>query len=326
MIDPRLEISIGVVAVGTVIFLSSGVAVGRFLNDRIAQYHARKLVRYTVGALSLIALATTWHAFAGRAAEILGFATAGIAFAMQEVIGALAGWFNIVSGRIFEIGDRIEMGGVRGDVIDITLLRTKVMEIGDPADVDAWVKGRQPTGRIVAISNKATFTNPVYNFSAMFDFVWEEITIPVAYRSDYTVAEEILLDEARRVSSTEAADQAIQRVARRHPVPKADVQPRVFVQATSNYAQLSVRFVIPVRASRAVQDAMTRRILARFQEAGVEIGSSTSEVTVFQPPTANGGTNAGANGAADADSGAAPGVTDAVAGAAAAAASDPEAQ
>src|SRR5579872_6844198 len=286
MIDPRLEASIVIVVSGVGIFAASGVVVRRALHDRIAQYHARKLVRYVASILGVVALAATWHAFAGRAGEILGFATAGIAFAMQEVIGALAGWFNIVSGRIFEIGDRIEMGGVRGDVLDITLLRTKVMEIGDPADEDAWVRGRQPTGRLVAISNKATFTDPVYNFSAMFDFVWEEIHLPIAYRSDYGVAEEILLDEARRVSSTEAAQQAIQRLARRHPVPKADVQPRVFVQATSNYAELSVRFVIPVRASRAVKDAMTRRILARLREAGVEIGSTTSEVTVFRPPGA----------------------------------------
>lgn len=281
MIDPRVEVSIAVAVAATVVFLGSGIVLGRFLHDRIAQYHARKLVRYAVAFLAIVVLAATWHAFAGRVGEILGFATAGIAFAMQEVIGALAGWFNIVSGRIFEIGDRIEMGGVRGDVIDITLLRTKVMEIGDPTGEDTWVKGRQPTGRIVALSNKTTFTNPVYNFSAMFDFVWEEITIPVAYRSDYTVAEEILLDEARRVSTTEGAEQAIQRLSRRHPVPKADVQPRVFVQATSNFAQLSVRFVIPVRASRAVKDAVTRRILERFHESGVEIGSSTTEVTVF---------------------------------------------
>jgi small-conductance mechanosensitive channel len=106
----------------------------------------------------------------------------------------------------------------------------------------------------------------------MFDFVWDEIAVPVAYRSDYTVAERIMIDEAKNVSSTGGAREALRRMSRRHPIPKADIEPLVFIQATSNYARLSVRFIIPVRMSRAVKDAMTRRILERFHEAGIEVG------------------------------------------------------
>ena len=70
-----------------------------------------------------------WRPFAGRIAVILGFATAGLAFAMQEVIGALAGWISILTGRHFRVGDRIQMGGVRGDVLDLSPLRTKILEV-----------------------------------------------------------------------------------------------------------------------------------------------------------------------------------------------------
>jgi small-conductance mechanosensitive channel len=125
----------------------------------------------------------------------------------------------------------------------------------------------------------------------MFDFVWDEIAVPVAYRSDYTVAERIMIDEAKNVSSTGGAREALRRMSRRHPIPKADIEPLVFIQATSNYARLSVRFIIPVRMSRAVKDAMTRRILERFHEAGIEVGSSTSEVTLFPPPAGTGAGN-----------------------------------
>lgn len=102
---------------------------------------------------------------------------------MQGAIGALAGWVN-VSGRIFRVGDRIQMGGVQGDVIDLTPLRIKILEIGSAAEDASWVKGRQYTGRIVAVSDKATFTEPVYNYSSVFEFIWEELTVPIAYRSD----------------------------------------------------------------------------------------------------------------------------------------------
>jgi hypothetical protein len=119
-----------------------------------------KMARYAVAFVAVVILCVVWHAFAGRIGVVLGIAVAGLAFAMQEVIGAVAGWFNIVSGRVFRVGDRIQMGGVRGDVIDITPLRTKVMEIGGSVEDASWVRGRQFTGRIVAISNKMTFTEP----------------------------------------------------------------------------------------------------------------------------------------------------------------------
>lgn len=74
--------------------------------------------------MALIAIAIVWRAFAGRAGIVLGFAAAGLAFAMQEVVGAVAGSFNIISGRSYRVGDRVQVGGVRGDVIDITPLRS----------------------------------------------------------------------------------------------------------------------------------------------------------------------------------------------------------
>lgn len=280
----RLVSSVVVVAAGVVLASLAGRLLARRASDPYSRYYARKGSRYAVAVVVLIALAVVWQAFAGRLGVVLGLATAGVAFAMQEVIGALAGWFNIVSGRIFRVGDRIEMGGVRGDVIDLTPLRTKVLEIGTPGDDQSWVKGRQFTGRIVAISNKATFTEPVFNYSAVFDFIWEELTLPVAHGSDWPEAERILADEARRVSASEGARRAIDQMAERYPVPRAEVEPRVFARATDDYLELAARFVVPVRTARSAKDDLTRRVLERFHQAGIEIASTTQEVTVRNAP------------------------------------------
>ncbi len=199
---------------------------------------------------------------------------------MQEVIGALAGWVNIVSGRIFRVGDRIQMGGVQGDVIDLTPLRTKILEIGTATDDASWVKGRQHTGRIVAVSNKATFTDPVYNYSGVFEFIWEELTVPIAYRSDWRAAERILHQEAVRASGVEGAQEAMRAMTRRYPVPRAELEPRVFARATDNWMELSARFVVPVRTARSVKDAMTRRVWERLDAAGIQIASQTADVTL----------------------------------------------
>lgn len=269
-----------VVAVAVPLALVVGRLVSRRFDDPYARYYARKVVRYVVGVVTVLALALIWRAFAGRAGVVLGLMAAGVAFAMQEVIGALAGWFNIVSGRIFRVGDRIEMGGVRGDVIDITPLRTKVVEIGSASDDESWVRGRQYTGRIVAISNKATFSQPVFNFSAILDFIWEEMSFPIPHGPDWQRAEQIIRAEITAEASTEEAREAMREMLRRYPVPRAEVEPAVFVRPTDNWVELVARFPVPVRVARLVKDDVARRVLDRFAAAGIELASETADVTV----------------------------------------------
>lgn len=281
----RLLLSVVVVAAALVAGSLAGTVLARRAHDDPPQrYWARKLSRYASAIVAVIGVALIWRGFAGRAGEVLGLMAAGIAFAMQEVVGALAGWVNIVSGRVFRVGDRIEMGGVRGDVIDITPLRTKIMEMGSPQKGDSWVRGWQYTGRVVAVSNKATFTDPVFNYSVGFNFVWEELTMPISYDADWELAERIMREEAVRASASETARSTIDEMARRYPVPRTEVEPRVFVRATSNYLELAARFAVPLRTSRSATDAMTRRIVTRLSEAGIRIASSSQDITLFHPP------------------------------------------
>jgi len=240
----------------------------------------------------VVALLVIWKPFGGRAPLLIGLIGAGVAFAAQELIGAVAGWFNILSGSIYRIGDRIEIGGLQGDVIDITPLRTKLMEIGnergeigaaasaDGSSGPSWVKGRQYTGRLVTISNKATFEEAVFNYSSAFEFVWDELTLPVRYGGDWKLAERILLEEAERASTGEGAHEAMRAMAQRYPVPRTEVEPRVFVRATDNWIELSARFVIPLRTARSAKDEMTRRILERLESNGIEIASTTIDATI----------------------------------------------
>ncbi|MBD0328806.1 MAG: mechanosensitive ion channel [Thermoleophilia bacterium] len=251
----------------------------RRVDDAYARYHLRKVVRVAVFVCALIALAIVWRPFAGRIGVVLGLAAAGVAFAMQEVIGAIAGWFNILLGRIYRVGDRVRIGGVEGDVIDVTPLRTTVMEIGS-SEGDSWVRGRQYTGRIVTVSNKATFTEPVFNYSGAFEYIWEELTIPVSYESDWRAAEQIMEEEAVRVSRSEEARRAIESIRRSYPMPRTELEPRVFIRATDNWMELAARFVVPVRVARSLKDDMTRRIRERLDEAGIAIASETVDATV----------------------------------------------
>ena len=129
--------------------------------------------------------------------------TAGLAFALQKVVTAVAGYFVILRGKTFNVGDRITMGGVRGDVIALGFIQTTIMEMGQPPAVEAntdpamWVRSRQFTGRIVTVTNDKIFDEPVYNYTRDFPYIWEEMRLPIGYKADRARAERILLDAAR---------------------------------------------------------------------------------------------------------------------------------
>ena len=107
----------------------------------------------------------------------IGLFSAGVALTLQELILSIAGSFYIFIVRVYAPGDRIELNGIKGDVINIDSVYTTIMEIGQ------WVSSDNYSGRIVKISNAFVFKGPVYNYSADFPFVWDEITIPIRYGS-----------------------------------------------------------------------------------------------------------------------------------------------
>lgn len=276
----RAVTSAAVVVVAMLLAAVVGRVAGRRVDDAYTRYHVRKAVRYGIAVIAVLVLAVVWRPFAGRIGVVLGLTAAGVAFAMQEVIGAIAGWFNIISGRIYRVGDRVQVGGARGDVVDITPLRTKILEIGSSNDEETWVRGRQLTGRVVAVSNKATFTEPVFNYSAAFEHIWEELTVSVPLDADWEAGERIMREEVQKASASEEAARALDEFSRRYPVPRADMEARVFVRAAENRLELSARFIVPVRTARGVKDAVTRRIHERFEEAGVPMAPESLEVRV----------------------------------------------
>ena len=106
-----------------------------------------------------LGLVSIWFDDPTRLATALGLVTAGLAFALQKVVTAVAGYFVILRGQTFNVGDRITMGGVRGDVIALGFIQTTIMEMGQPpavqsADPAMWVQSRQYTGRVVTVTQR----------------------------------------------------------------------------------------------------------------------------------------------------------------------------
>ena len=284
-VSGRLVTSLVLIVLAVLVAVLAGRVATLRVQDTGNRYYLRKAVHYLAVMALLFALAVLWRPFAGRIGVVFGLAAVGLALAMQEVIGAFAGWISILTGRQFRVGDRIQMCGVRGDVLDITPLRTRILESGSSSDPESWIRGRQYTGRVVSLSNRFVFTAPVYNSSTVLDHLWDELTLPIPYEADWHLAERILCDEAQEISSTAEARRAIEQMRHRYPVAEAEVDARVFVRATPNWVELSARFVVPVRAARQVKDQVTRRVLDRLAENGIRVASVTQDITVHPPQT-----------------------------------------
>ncbi len=251
---------------------------------------ASQFSKLLVGLLFLLGFLSIWFDDPSRLTTGLGLVSAGLVFALQKVVTAIAGYFVILRGNIFNVGDRILMGGVRGDVIALGYTRTTIMEMGQPPDVRMpdpamWVASRQYTGRIVTISNGRIFDEPVYNYTADFPFLWEELRINVAYRSDRRRAEAIMLAAAERhtVSHAELSEDALQELQRRYFVERASVAARVYYRLTQDGVELTVRFIAREHGIRELKDRLSRDILDEFEQAGISIASSTHELVDLPP-------------------------------------------
>jgi small-conductance mechanosensitive channel len=257
-------------------------------DNRHGAYWLRKLAGYVVWAAAALLVFLIWTEFGRRAGFVAGLFSAGVAFALQNVLGSFAAWIGILAGKVFRVGDRVMMGGVRGDVIDVSPLRTTLMEIGSPGSEegsDVWVRARQYTGRVVTVSNKTFFDEPIYNYSKDFDYIWEEITVPLRYATDWERGRAILLEEVQEASRPfrEASADALAHMARRYLVHESEMDPQAFIDLTDNWVELTVRFVIPVRSARRIKSDVSQKVLRRYSGEGVAIASTTSEIVGFPP-------------------------------------------
>ena len=122
----------------------------------------------------------------GRLSFAIGVIGAGVAVALQDVLASLAGAFTIGFSKLYMAGDRVQIGDTRGDVIDIGLLRTTLMETGN------WVSKDRYNGRIVRVPNSAVLKGPIFNYSQGFPFVWDEIKVVFTTGSDFQFAKDML--------------------------------------------------------------------------------------------------------------------------------------
>ena len=291
----KLVLSLVFIAVIVGVRIALRAIVGRIAGrsfDATTQvrFWTRQGISLLAAVVLVLGLLSIWFNDPTRLATAFGLVSAGVAFALQQVITSLAGYLVILRGNTFTVGDRISMGGVRGDVMRLGFIQTTIMEMGQPPSVQGtdpamWVKSRQFTGRIVTVSNAQIFSEPVYNYSRDFPFIWEEMTIPITYQADRAYVERTLI-EAARLHATDPETMAVgakEHLQRTFGVEPIELDPRVYWRITDNWMELTVRFIVGTHQIRGAKDAMTRHIIGKLDEVDIGIASATYDI-VGMPP------------------------------------------
>jgi small-conductance mechanosensitive channel len=254
--------------------------VNRYVEDKDSRYKTKKFLNFFGYILGISLIIVVFAHKLGGLTVALGVTGAGIAFALQEVIASVAGWTAIMFGNFYRTGDRVQLGGIKGEVIDIGIIRTTIMEIGQWVDADLY------NGRIVRIANSFVFKEPVFNYSADFPFLWDEIKIPIKYGSDYPLAREIFYRIAQEIVGdyVKFAQQSWKSMVKKYLIEDASTEPMVTLIANDNWVEFTLRYVVDYKKRRSTKDRLFTRILEEAGKTDGQVSFASATFHLVQTP------------------------------------------
>jgi len=233
--------------------------VSKLGTDRKRFLDLRVVLRFTAQALGVLAVVFIVFGKPAQMPTILGLAGAGLTVALKDFIVGFFGWFVLMGRNGIRVGDWVEIEGVGGEVVEIGLLRTVLLETGN------WTDAGHPTGRKVAFVNSFAIEGHYFNFSTSGQWLWDELRLSIpADRDPYPFIQEIreIVTKETEASFREAKDEW-QRVTRHYGVKSFSAEPAIDVQPTGSGVQVVVRYI-----ARAQQ---RHELRARLNHAIVEL-------------------------------------------------------
>jgi small-conductance mechanosensitive channel len=229
-------------------------------NDPARRYGLNKAVGGTVGVVAIVGLLAIWVQGSTGLAAYFGILSAGLAIALQDPLTNMAGWVFILARRPFNVGDRIQIGEHRGDVVDIRLFQFTINEIGN------WVDADQSTGRIIHVPNGWIFRQSTANYTQEFNFIWDEIAVTVTFESDWQRAKSILDEIVNRVSvfPSEQATSEVHKAATRYRLHYKHLTPIVWTTVADIGVTLTMRYLCEPRKRRSTQTLVWEEVLTAF--------------------------------------------------------------
>ena len=213
-----------------------------------------------------------------------GILAAGAAVALQDVFKNFAGSLVIFTTGTYHVGDRIEINSKIGDVIDIGIFYTTLLETNE------WVNGDQATGRLSIIPNSLVLSGVVNNYTKDHPYIWDEISIPVTYDSDWREALTIIarVIDAETKEVTAKSEVSVSKLSDKYYLPQKSTEPTVFATLTDNWINMNIRYIAEVRQRRIMKDRLNRTLLTELEKVdNIKIASESMDIHVKEFPKKN---------------------------------------
>ncbi|WP_276272404.1 mechanosensitive ion channel family protein [Haloarcula litorea] len=233
--------------------------------DKRRRHDAKNVFRLGFGVAGAVAaLGVVTEQWVGLlfSLGVVGFA---VTFALQQPLFSLIGWLYIMVKRPYQVGDRVAIEDSKGDVVEVSFLVTTLWEINGEL-----VSSNQPSGRIITLPNSVVLSSHVKNFTREeFPFVWNELSVQVAYETDLDFATERM----RTVADDYVGDEMAARIERyRERLSETPVElevqdrPTVNLVQQESWVELRLRYLVHPRRGQRVRNELYRRILTAFNE------------------------------------------------------------
>lgn len=249
-----------------VIIILRRITVKIFLQRKVEvkeRYYYTNAIKYTYSVLLIIILITIWFSEFRSIATFLGLVGAALTIALRDPILNLAGWVFILARQPFKIGDRIQIGEQRGDVIDIRLFQFTLNEIGN------WVEADQSTGRIIHIPNGKVFSDSQANYSQGFSHIWNELNVTITFESDWRLAKKLCTDILNSHSEqlTENARKSLIEVSKKYMILYSKLTPIVYTKVKDSGVCLYMRYLVDPKKRRTSENLIWEDVLDAFNSA-----------------------------------------------------------
>ncbi|MBU7043226.1 MAG: mechanosensitive ion channel family protein [Theionarchaea archaeon] len=248
------------------------------IEDSKTRYSFRKTVSILYLALLFLVIIRIWVEETETLIVTYGLVGAGVAVALQDFFKNFTGGIVIFLTKIYSVGDRIEIEDNYGDVIDIGIFYTTLLELR------RWIAGDQATGGLTVIPNGFVLSKSIYNYTKDNTFIWDEIEIPITYESDWRLAIETMITLVKEVTieMITQAEQELSTLRLKYYLLERDVEPAVFVRLTDNWIVLRLRYITDVRQRRAVSNRISQNILLKLESTpNIHIASETLDIVGF---------------------------------------------
>lgn len=249
--------------------------VDRRVEDPKFRYQWSKSSSQVAFVITFLLVAMIWLEAIQSLGTFLGLLSAGIAIALKDLVTSLAGWLFILWRRPFQLGDRIQIGGKTGDVVDIRIFQFTLLEVGN------WVDADQSTGRVIHIPNALLLSEPLANYTDQFGFIWNEVPVLLTFESDWRKAKELLqaILENRVGDAVAKAEKEIKTASKRFFIHFAKLTPKVYTSVEDSGVLLTLRFICPVRQRRGVTEEIWESVLDAFSaEEGIDFAYPTTRM------------------------------------------------